>query len=153
PIVRLCINYLGTLLCSLCGYQTLKIFDILVLDMITMVKLDFIPLCSSFVYSSHQSLVTLVISDNDLFYSLINLQFDYSQTFLFYSIFYGIKILNLRTNSVRHFFGTIENTRFIHLTLYQFHKSSATTTTTTTTTISSDQFNSTILFTTAYKKN
>ncbi|CAF3564290.1 unnamed protein product, partial [Rotaria sordida] len=63
PIVRLCINYLGTLLCSLCGYQTLKIFDILVLDMITMVKLDFIPLCSSFVYSSHQSLVTLVISD------------------------------------------------------------------------------------------
>ncbi|KAG0421669.1 Peptidylprolyl isomerase domain and WD repeat-containing protein 1, partial [Dictyocoela muelleri] len=80
---------------------------------------------------------------NEIFSSLINLEFDCSGTFLFYSTLYGIKMLNLRTNSIRHFFGTTENARFIRLALYQYDKGTTTT----------EQFNSTILFTTAYKKN
>jgi len=81
------------------------------------------------------------LEKNDSIYSLINLQFDSSGTFLFYSTLYGIKMLNLRTNSIKHFFGTTENARFIRLALYQSQKSS------------NQDFNSTILFATAYKKN
>jgi hypothetical protein len=50
-------------------------------------------------------------------------------------------MLNLRNNSIRHFFGTTENARFIRLALYQAQNSS------------NQDFNSTIIFTTAYKKN
>jgi hypothetical protein len=50
-------------------------------------------------------------------------------------------MLNLRNNSIKHFFGTTENARFIRLALYQSQKSS------------NIEFNSTILFATAYKKN
>lgn len=53
------------------------------------------------------------LEKNDSIYFLINLQFDSSGTFLSYSTLYGIKMLNLRTNSIRHFFGTAENARFI----------------------------------------
>jgi peptidylprolyl isomerase domain and WD repeat-containing protein 1 len=81
------------------------------------------------------------LEKNDSIYSLINLQFDSSGTFLFYSTLYGIKMLNLRNNSIKHFFGTTENARFIRLALYQSQKSS------------NQDFNSTILFATAYKKN
>jgi peptidylprolyl isomerase domain and WD repeat-containing protein 1 len=81
------------------------------------------------------------LEKNDSVYSLINLQFDSSSTFLFYSTLYGIKMLNLRNNSIRHFFGTTENARFIRLALYQAQNSS------------NQDFNSTILFATAYKKN
>jgi len=317
PISNLCVNSSGTLLCSTCADKTLKLFDVLSFDMITMVKLEFIPLVCSFVHSSRQPLSTLAISDSqsssiylydakslnvkqpieviskighaspvtiiayaakydlaiscdqssiinywspenikslpkevqfeskldtDLFdlvkkklipltlqlnstgdqfallaknsqqrklflfdtlkgkilkifdehlnvykelherlqskqeqqqnedkksnlnllnnveysrrltiekdlernesvYSLINLQFDSSSTFLFYSTLYGIKMLNLRTNSIKHFFGTTENARFIRLALYQAHNST------------NQQFNSTILFASAFKKN
>ena len=78
---------------------------------------------------------------NDAVCSLVNLQFDFSGTFLFYSTLYGIKMLNLRTNSIKHFFGTTENARFIRLALYQNRKSAE------------QDVNSTILFSTAYKKN
>jgi peptidylprolyl isomerase domain and WD repeat-containing protein 1 len=81
------------------------------------------------------------LEKNESVYSLINLQFDSSGTFLFYSTLYGIKMLNLRNNSIRHFFGTTENARFIRLALYQAQNSS------------NQDFNSTIIFTTAYKKN
>ena len=313
PIVSLCVNESGTLLCSACGDRTVKMFDVLSFDMITMVKLDFIPLICSFVHSSRQPLATLSISDsqspviylydgktlnikdpiavlsrlghsspvhligyspkydlaiscdpssminywspsnlqslpsevlfsskldtdlfelmkkkivplsleisptgeffailgrstterklflfdtlkgkivkifdehlevykelhqrlqakedkgqinllnnveysrrltiekdlekNEFFYSLINLQFDVTGTFLFYSTLYGIKMLNLRTNAIRHFFGTTENARFIRLALYQSHRSATSTL---------ETINPTILFTTAYKKN
>jgi hypothetical protein len=50
-------------------------------------------------------------------------------------------MLNLRNNSIKHFFGTTENARFIRLALYQTLKSA------------DQDFNSTILFSTAYKKN
>ncbi|CAF1604534.1 unnamed protein product [Adineta ricciae] len=315
PILTLCVNSSGTLLCSTCSDRTLKMFDVLSFDMITMVKLEFVPLMCSFVHSSRQALSTLAVSDSqsstiylydgrtlnikepigiiskighaapvslisycpkydlaiscdqssiinywspndlqnlpseilfkskldtDLFelvknklipvalefnssgdqfaligksttqrklylfdtltgkklkifdehldvykqlherllikqqenedkksklillnnveysrrltiekdlekhdsiYSLINLQFDSSGTFLFYSTLYGIKMLNLRTNSIRHFFGTTENARFIRLALYQTRQTS------------DQDFNPTILFSTAYKKN
>ncbi|CAF1478514.1 unnamed protein product [Rotaria magnacalcarata] len=315
PILTMCANVSGTLLCSTCSDRTLKMFDVLSFDMITMVKLDFIPLTCSFVDSSRQALSRLAVSDSqsskiyiydgrtlnikepisilsnlghassisiisycdkydiaiscdqssiinywsptnieslpneilfnskldtDLFelvkrkliplalefspngqlfalmgkssterklflfntlkgkiikifdehldiykqlherlqmkqqeneekksnmnilnnveysrrltiekdleknssiYSLINLQFDSSGTYLFYSTLYGIKMLNLRNNSIRHFFGTTENARFIRLALYQYNKSS------------NNQINSTILFATAFKKN
>jgi hypothetical protein len=39
-------------------------FDVLSFDMITMVKLDFIPLVCSFVHSSRQALSTLSVSDS-----------------------------------------------------------------------------------------
>ncbi|CAF1252664.1 unnamed protein product [Rotaria sordida] len=81
------------------------------------------------------------LEKNQSIYSLINLQFDSSGTFLFYSTLYGIKMLNIRNNSIRLFFGTTENARFIRLALYQYNKSS------------DNNLNSTILFTTAYKKN
>ena len=81
------------------------------------------------------------LEKNESIYSLINLQFDSSSTFLFYSTLYGIKMLNLRNNSIRHFFGTTENARFIRLALYQALSSS------------NQELNSTILFATAYKKN
>ncbi|UJR29733.1 hypothetical protein I4U23_017281 [Adineta vaga] len=315
PILTLCVNSSGTLLCSSCNDRTVKMFDVLAFDMITMVKLDFVPLMCSFVHSSRQALSTLAVSDSqsssiylydgrtlnikepigiiskighassvsiisycpkydlaiscdqssiinywspndlqnlpseilfkskldtDLFelikhklipvalefnssgeqfaligksttqrklflfdtlkgkiikrfdehldvykqlherlqtkqqeneekksklnllnnveysrrltiekdlekhesiYSLINLQFDSSGTFLFYSTLYGIKMLNLRTNAIKHFFGTTENARFIRLALYQTQKSA------------DQDYNPTILFTTAYKKN
>ncbi|CAM4843889.1 unnamed protein product [Rotaria magnacalcarata] len=171
-----------------------------------MAKLDFIPLCCSFLDSSRQALSRLAISDNESskiyiydgkskilqifhenldFYKqlherlqlkqqdnedkksniiilnnveysrrltivkdlekysiinpLINFQFNSSDTFIFYSIFYGIKMLNLRNNSIGHCFGTTKKARFIRLALYQSNKST-------------NQFNSTILFSTAYKK-
>jgi len=47
-------------------------------------------------------------------------------------------MLNLRNNSIRHFFGTTENARFIRLALYQSQKSS------------NQEFNSTILFIAAH---
>ena len=50
-------------------------------------------------------------------------------------------MLNLRNNSIKHFLGTTENARFIRLALYQTQKSA------------NNDFNSTILFSTAYKKN
>lgn len=81
------------------------------------------------------------LEKNDNVYSLINVQFDASDTFLFYSTLYGIKMVNLRTNVIRHFFGTTENARFIRCALYQTQKSA------------NNDFNPTILFTTAYKKN
>ena len=81
------------------------------------------------------------LEKNESIYSLINLQFDSSSNFLFYSTLYGIKMLNLRNNSIRHFFGTTENARFIRIALYQANNSA------------NQDFNSTILFATAYKKN
>ena len=63
PILNLCVNQSGTLLCSTCSDRTLKLFDVLGFDMITMVKLDFIPSCSSFVHSSRDPLSTLAIGD------------------------------------------------------------------------------------------
>ena len=51
PILSLCVNESGTLLCSACGDRTVKMFDVLPFDMITMVKLDFVPLVCSFVRS------------------------------------------------------------------------------------------------------
>jgi WD40 repeat protein len=42
PIFSLCVNESGTLLCSTCADQTVKMFDVLSFDMITMVKLDFV---------------------------------------------------------------------------------------------------------------
>lgn len=318
PIVTLTVNQQGTLLCSTCADRTVKMFDVLGFDMITMVKLDFVPLACSFVHSSRHALSTLAISDsqsptiylydgktlnvkepisvlsklghpspvsiisycpqfdlaiscdsssiinywsanqsgnkaenvlfeskldtdlfklaqrkqtamalefspdgkrfallarssterklylfdtlkgkilktidehlnvykdlheqlqvkqeesqkseekksslnmlnnveysrrltiekdfekNEVFYSLINFQFDRSGTFLFFSTLYGIKMLNLRTNTIRHFFGTTENARFIRLALYQSQKAT------------SNESISSILFSTAYKKN
>ncbi|CAF0896929.1 unnamed protein product [Adineta steineri] len=91
-------------------------------------------------YSRHLT-IEKDLEKNDLVYSSINLQFDSSGTYLFYTTLYGIKMLNLRTNSIRHFFGTTENARFIRLALYQTQKSA------------NNDFNSTILFTNAYKKN
>ena len=81
------------------------------------------------------------LEKNSVVHSLINLQFDSSSTFLFYSTLYGIKMLNLTTNSIRHFFGTTENVRFVHLALYQSNKSTE------------EQLNSAVLFATAFKKN
>lgn len=77
----------------------------------------------------------------ELVSSLINLQFDSSGTFLFYSTLYGIKMLNLRTNAIRQFFGTTENARFSRLALFQAQ------------TLAEGNVYSTILFTSAFKKN
>lgn len=60
----MCVNVSGTLLCSTCSDRTLKMFDVLSFDMITMVKLDFIPLTCSFVDSSRQALSRLAVSDS-----------------------------------------------------------------------------------------
>ncbi|CAF3597894.1 unnamed protein product [Rotaria sp. Silwood1] len=81
------------------------------------------------------------LEKNSSIYSLINIQFDSSGTFIFYSTLYGIKMLNIRNNSIKLFFGTTENARFIRLALYQSQKSS------------NDNINPTILFATAFKKN
>lgn len=40
-------------------------FDVLAFDMITMVKLEFIPLVSQFVYPARQALSTLAVSDTN----------------------------------------------------------------------------------------
>ena len=77
----------------------------------------------------------------ELVSSLINLQFDSSGTFLFYSTLYGIKMLNLRTNAIRQFFGTTENARFARLALFEAQ------------TLAEGSAYSTILFSSAFKKN
>jgi len=53
-----------TLLYSSSSDQTVKIFDVLEFNMITMVKLQFLPLTCLFVHSLYLALSTLAISDS-----------------------------------------------------------------------------------------
>lgn len=65
PITSLTTNVMGTLLCTSSTDKTAKIFDVINFDMINMIRLDFVPLTTCWIYNSGDTIPCLAISDTD----------------------------------------------------------------------------------------
>lgn len=63
PITSLSANIMGTLLCTSSTDQNLKIFDVINFDMINMIKLDFVPSCTCWIYGSGDTISCLAVGD------------------------------------------------------------------------------------------
>ncbi|KAG5673041.1 hypothetical protein PVAND_003119 [Polypedilum vanderplanki] len=65
PITSLSANAMGTLLCTSSTDKTVKIFDVVNFDMINMIKLDYTPSCTCFIYTASDTIPCLAVSDTD----------------------------------------------------------------------------------------
>ena len=54
-------NFNGTLLCTISLDKSLKIFDVINFDMISMISLDYVPQAVSFIHSDHDPVRALAM--------------------------------------------------------------------------------------------
>jgi peptidylprolyl isomerase domain and WD repeat-containing protein 1 len=65
PITSLTANVMGSLLCTSSTDKTVKIFDVINFDMINMIRLDFTPLTTCWIYKAGDTIPCLAVSDTD----------------------------------------------------------------------------------------
>lgn len=65
PITSLTANVMGSLLCTSSLDKSVKIFDVNVFDMINMIRLDFVPLTTCWIYRGGDTIPCLAVSDAD----------------------------------------------------------------------------------------
>lgn len=63
PITSLSANVQGTMLCTSSVDKTVKIFHVVTFDMINILKLDFTPNCTCWIYTSSDTIACLAVSD------------------------------------------------------------------------------------------
>jgi peptidylprolyl isomerase domain and WD repeat-containing protein 1 len=54
-------NFNGTYLCTASNDKSLKIFDVVNFDMINMMKLDYVPLTSTFIHSERDPISAICV--------------------------------------------------------------------------------------------
>lgn len=65
PITSLTTNVMGTMLCTSSTDKSVKIFDVINFDMINMIRLDFTPLTTCWIYRAGDTIPCLAVSDAD----------------------------------------------------------------------------------------
>lgn len=65
PIISMATNSNGTLLSSASADKCVKVFDVVNFDMISIIKLDFTPLCTEWIHSPGDAINSLAVSDKD----------------------------------------------------------------------------------------
>lgn len=63
PITSLSVNVMGSLLCTSSMDKSVKIFDVINFDMINMLKLDFVPATTAWIYTAGDTIPCLAVSD------------------------------------------------------------------------------------------
>lgn len=63
PITSLSVNVMGSLLCTSSSDKSVKIFDVINFDMINMLKLDFVPGTTAWIYSAGDTIPCIAVSD------------------------------------------------------------------------------------------
>lgn len=63
PITSLSVNPMGSLLCTSSQDKTVKIFHVVTFDMINILKLDFMPSCTCWIYSAGDTIPCLAVTD------------------------------------------------------------------------------------------
>lgn len=63
PITSLSVNVMGSLLCTSSMDKSVKIFDVINFDMINMLKLDFVPGTTAWIYSAGDTIPCIAVSD------------------------------------------------------------------------------------------
>ncbi|XP_055919118.1 peptidylprolyl isomerase domain and WD repeat-containing protein 1 [Eupeodes corollae] len=65
PIISLATNSNGTLLSSASSDKCVKVFDVVNFDMISIIKLEFTPLCTEWIHSPGDAINSLAVTDKD----------------------------------------------------------------------------------------
>ena len=65
PITSLSANVMGTLACTSSTDKNVKVFDVINFDMINMIKLDFTPSCTCWIYKGGDTIPCLAVGDAD----------------------------------------------------------------------------------------
>jgi len=65
PITSLTVNVMGTLACTSSTDKNVKVFDVINFDMINMIKLDFTPSCTCWIYKAGDTIPCLAVGDAD----------------------------------------------------------------------------------------
>ncbi|KAL7048172.1 hypothetical protein ACKWTF_003251 [Chironomus riparius] len=63
PITSLSANVMGTLACTSSTDKNVKVFDVINFDMINMIKLDFTPSCTCWIYKGGDTIPCLAVGD------------------------------------------------------------------------------------------